>query len=330
MHLSRISTCWRRVIISRPLSWVLSRCGEVGVPLGWGFRLQYWYVFLVCFGGGNLPAPSQSWDCFAIVPLVDNGRVLYELWFLIVFMPWVGIVGDPARDWVMLDSPSIGLVDVICSNTTLIPSHGGPFGVRGFSLEWWDSMRNSWNAPSLCLNRPETTLRIAHFCMRFPWALAWSLYVFRAKWCITWRGDARSICVYNRYLFLMLRKNTKQALLYYPCHVRLSGPDLLTIHLLCSIKVFDRLSKLLKVLVLHSDVVLCDDHGCVYIFNVGIPLELLCLRVNVRGVRAWVTRFGLSQLCQDLLAALQAVACILDGFLMSIEVIRKFLLFQSR
>jgi hypothetical protein len=38
------------------------------------------------------------------------------------------------------------------------------------------------------------------------------------------------------------------------------------------------------VLILHSDVVHCDDHGCVYIFNVGIPLQLLSLRVNVASV----------------------------------------------
>lgn len=83
-------------------------------------------------------------------------------------------------------------------------------------------------------------------------------------------------------------------------------------------------------LILHSDVVHCDDHGCVCIFNVGVPLQLFCLGVNVPRVRARIARFGLPQLHQDLLAALQAPVGILDGFLMSIEIIPVFLLFQSR
>ena len=128
----------------------------------------------------------------------------------------------------------------------------------------------------------------------------------------------------------MLLKNAEKPLLYHLCHVRLSGPDLLAVHQLCTVEIFDRLAKLLKVLILHSDVVHRDDHGCVYIFNVGIPLQLLCLRVNVPRVRAGIARFGLPQLYQDLLAALQAAAGILDGFLMSIEIITEFLLFQSR
>jgi hypothetical protein len=195
------------VTVPRPLSWLLGRNREVGVPLGWGFRFQYWYVFFLCLGWGNL-TPSQSRDSFAIVALVDNGRILYELWFLIVFMPGVAIIGDPARDWVLLASPSISLVDIICGNTTLICSYCGPFGVWGVSLERWDSMRRGWNAPPLSLYRPET-LRIVHIHMRFPWALTWSFHiVFRAKLCITCRQDARSICVNNRYLFLMLLKNT--------------------------------------------------------------------------------------------------------------------------
>ena len=112
--------------------------------------------------------------------------------------------------------------------------------------------------------------------------------------------------------------------------MRLSGPNLLTVHQLCTVEIFDRLPELLKVLILHSDVVHCDNHGCVYIFNVGVPLQLLCLGVNVPRVRAGITRFGLPQLHQDLLAALQAPAGILDGFLMSNEIITEFLLFQGR
>jgi hypothetical protein len=50
----------------------------------------------------------------------------------------------------------------------------------------------------------------------------------------------------------------------------------------------------------------------------------------VPRVRAGIARFGFPQLYQDLLAALQAPASILYGFLMSIEIITEFLLFQSR
>lgn len=81
--------------------------------------------------------------------------------------------------------------------------------------------------------------------MSFPWALTRSFQVFRAILCITSREVARSICVYNRYLFLMLLKNAEKPLLYHLCHVRLSGPNLLTIHQLCTIEIFYRLPKLL-------------------------------------------------------------------------------------
>jgi len=71
------------------------------------------------------------------------------------------------------------------------------------------------------------------------------------------------------------------------------------------------------VLVLHSDVVHRDDHGCVYIFNEGVPLQLLCFGVNVPGVGPGIPGFGLPELRQDFLAALQAAGGILYGFLVS-------------
>ena len=103
--------------------------------------------------------------------------------------------------------------------------------------------------------------------------------------------------------------------------MRLSGPNLLAIHQLRTIKIFYRLPKILQVLILHSDVVHRDDHGCVYIFYVGVPLELFCLGVDVPSVRPGIPRFGLPELHQDLLAALQAAAGILYGFPVSIEIL---------
>ena len=96
--------------------------------------------------------------------------------------------------------------------------------------------------------------------------------------------------------------------------MRLSGPNLLAIHQLRTIEIFDGLSELLQVLVLHSDVVHRDDHGCVYIFNVGVPLQLFCLGVDVPGVGPGIPGFGLPELHQDLLTALQAAGGILYGF----------------
>ena len=58
-------------------------------------------MILFYLGWGKLP-PSQCRDSFPVIALVDNLRILYELWFLIVFMPGVTIIGYSARDYVWL------------------------------------------------------------------------------------------------------------------------------------------------------------------------------------------------------------------------------------